>query len=181
MLQSLVHAGIAFYASLPTQDLAPLMSDPAHLFHHLRIDQMPVTRSQARFSSHRERNPLSGRGRGRAPAALATPGRDLPPQARVIVSFTGRQYSTEALSPVSARRATEGLESTFSIDRIGSQDSGLERYFAFQLRTPVAVRIYEPDGGRTRVECTCETFQGSQSECVHIYVRAHHLVILQRS
>lgn len=147
------------------------MSDPARLFQGLHLEEMPVTRSQARPSSQRGgRNPLSNRGRGRAPPLLTTPGQTLPPQVPPVRSYTGRQYFTQALSPTSARRATEGLESSFSVDRVQSQGSGRERYYAFQLGTPVAVRIHEPDGGHARIECSCETHRVTQSECAHIYV-----------
>ncbi len=147
------------------------MSDPSRLFQSLNIGEMPVTRSQAHSTSQRGgRNPRSSHGRGRAPPRPATPGQALPPQAAPVRSHTGRQYYTQALSPLSARRATEGLESNFSVDRVQSYDSGREKYYAFQLRTPVAVRVYEPNAGRARIECSCEAHRVSQSECAHIFV-----------
>lgn len=72
---------------------------------------------------------------------------------------------------MSAQRATEGLESSFSVDLVQGYDSGRERYYAFQLGTPVSVRIYEPTAGRARLECSCEDHRITQSECAHIFVR----------
>ena len=149
------------------------MSDPARLFQSLHIDDMPVTRSQAQPASQRgARTPRSsrGRGRGRAPPPPMISGPATRPPVEPVSSFTGRQYYTQALSPTSAERATEGLESNFSVDLVQSHDSGRDKYFAFQLRTPVAVRIYEPSGGRARVDCSCEAHRETQSECPHIYV-----------
>lgn len=145
--------------------------DPTSLFQSLHLDEMPVTRSQAQLTSQRGgRNPRSGRGRGRAPPPPAVSSHSLHPQGAPVQSYTGRQYYTQALSPTSARRATEGLESNFSVDHVQSYDSGREKYYAFQLRTRVAVRIYEPNGGQARIECSCEAYRITQSECVHIYV-----------
>ena len=161
--------------SLSFTVLDQLMSEPYHLLPSLRLDEMPVTRSQARSAPQRGgRNPRSGQGRGRAPPRAENPSQALPSQINPVRSFTGRQYYTQALSPVSAQRATEGLESNFAVDRVQSYDSGRERYYAFQLRLPVAVRIYEPDDGSARVECSCEAYRFSQSECTHIYVSFPH-------
>lgn len=152
------------------------MSDPANLFQSLHLDEMPVTRSQAHPTQQRggrNARPSRGRGRGRTrvlPPPIGSAQASLPGSAPVQ-SYTGRQYYTQALSPTSAQRATEGLESNFCVDRVQSHDSGRERYYAFQLRTPVAVRIYEPTSGRARMECSCEAHRLTQSECAHIFVR----------
>lgn len=68
------------------------MSDPAHLFQSLRLDDMPVTRSQAHVPQQRGgRNPRSNRGRGRGRGrAQAPPTRVVP-----VRIFTGRQYYTQ--------------------------------------------------------------------------------------
>ena len=148
-----------------------LMSDPARLLQSLHLGEMPVTRSQAHSTTQRGgRNPRASRGRGRPPPPLATSGQAFPPQSDPVRSYTGRQYYTQALSPLSAQRATEGLESNFLVERVQSYDSGRERYYAFQLKTPVAVRIYEPNAGRARIECSCEAHRATESECAHIYV-----------
>jgi len=154
-----------------------LMSDPARLFQSLHLDEMPVTRSQAHPTQQRGgRNARSsrglsrGRGRARAPPPPIVPAQTSSPRLAPVQSYTGRHYDTQALSPTSAQRATEGLESNFSVDRVQSHDSGRERYYAFQLRTPVAVRIYEPTSGRARMECSCEAHRVTQSECAHIFV-----------
>ncbi len=152
-----------------------LMSDPAHLFQSLHLDEMPVTRSQAHPTQQRGgRNARLNRGRGRGRARAPPPPLVLaqisPPGSTPVQSYTGRQYYTQALSPTSAQRAIEGLESNFCVDRVQSHDSGRERYYAFQLRTPVAVRIYEPTGGRARMECSCEAHRVTRSECAHIFV-----------
>lgn len=155
------------------------MSDSARLFQGLHLEDMPVTRSQATSMQQRGRgNPRLSRGRGRTrhPLPPARPAH-APPEIAPVRSYTGRQYYTQALSPTSAQRATEGLEANFSVDRVQRLDSGRERYYAFQLRTPVAVRVYEPNSGRARMECSCETYRSTQSECAHIYVRSHFIAV----
>jgi len=142
-----------------------LMSDPARLFQSLYLDDMPVTRSQANRAQQRgSRNPRGrGRGRGRAQAP--------PPPVAPVQAPSGLQYDTQLLSPTSASRVTEGLESSFTVDRVQSLASGHYGYYAFQLSTPVAVRIHDPASGRVRIyECTCEVYRNTQSPCVHIYV-----------
>ncbi len=177
MLLQIVYCAGTLYSSRD-HSLILLMSDPAHLFQSLHLDEMPVTRSQAQPSQQRGgRNARAGRGRGRgrgrarAPPPSIVTARDSSPGSPPVQSFTGRQYYTQALSPTSAQRATEGLESNFCVDRVQSHDSGRERYYAFQLRTPVAVRIYEPANGRARMECSCEAHRVTHSECTHMFVR----------
>ena len=147
------------------------MSDPARLFQSLYLDEMPVTRSQSNLAQQRGgRNPRGrGRGRGRA----QTPA---PPVAPVQAP-SGLQYDTQLLSPTSASRVHEGLESSFSVDRVQAVATGRHGYYAFQLSTPVAVRIHNPASGRARVyECTCEVSRTTQSPCVHVYVRQQMLI-----
>ena len=144
------------------------MSDPAVLLQSLHIEEMPVTRSQAQLRSQSDgRNSRASLGRGGA--SLPSPNHSA--QATPVQSYTGRQYYTQPLTPMSARRAIEGLEANFSVDRVQDYDSGREKYYAFQLRTPVAVRIYEPSRGQARIECSCEAHRVSKLECAHIYVR----------
>lgn len=151
------------------------MSHPARLLQSLQLEEMPVTRSQAHPAQQRggrsTRSGGRGRGRARAPLPPTLPTHAGIPNPAPVHSYTGRRYYTQALSPTSAQRATEGLESNFFVDTVQSLDSGREKYYAFQLKIPVAVRIYEPTGGRARIECSCEIHRASdRSECIHIFV-----------
>ena len=48
-------------------------------------------------------------------------------------------YDTQNLSPVSAERAAEGIEASFIFHSLKNQN----RYIAFQLFVPIAVRVYD--------------------------------------
>ena len=92
---------------------------------------MPVTRFQTDFSRGRGRG---GRRPGRAPLPPALP----------IPGYAGFRYDTQHLSPVSAERAAEGIEAGFILHSLKSMTDGRDRYIAFQLHVPVAIRIYDP-------------------------------------
>ncbi|KAL2049768.1 hypothetical protein ABVK25_009991 [Lepraria finkii] len=139
------------------------MSDPARLFQTLNLDDMPVTRSQSQIPPQRGgRSPRGGgrrRGRGRAQ-----------PQVGPIRSHSGIQYDTQMLSPTSSRRAAEGLQSEFMVDRLEGFNFGRDRYYAFQLSKPVAVRIHDPAVGADRIfECTCAEFRNKLRPCAHVW------------
>ena len=111
------------------------------------------------------RSPRGGgrrRGRGRAH-----------PQVGPIRSHSGIQYDTQMLSPTSSRRAAEGLQSEFMVDRLEGFNFGRDRYYAFQLSKPVAVRIHDPAVGADRIfECTCAEFRNTLRPCAHVWVRS---------
>lgn len=50
-------------------------------------------------------------------------------------------YGTQQLSPGSAQTAVEGLGSTFLVELSQGHRHGRDRYHAFQLQTPIAVRV----------------------------------------
>ena len=123
---------------------------------------MPITRSQTQIPHQRPGRNFRGRGHARTQAP--------PPPVAPIRGYTGLQYDTQNLSPNTARRAIDGLESDFLVDRVQSHGSGLERYYAFQLKAPFAVRVHNPAAGQSRVECTCEDFRSNRHTCAHIFV-----------
>ena len=61
-----------------------------------------------------------------------------------IPGYAGLRYDTQHLSPVSAERAAEGIEASFIFHSLASMTDGRDRYIAFQLYVPVAVRVYDP-------------------------------------
>ena len=126
---------------------------------------MPVTRFQTPFSR--------GRGRG-----SRRPGRAPLPPALPIPGYAGLHYDTRHLSPVSAERAAEGIEAGFILHSLKSMTDGRDRYVAFQLHIPVAIRVYDPVIQRLqpiRATCNCVDYQSTQSACAHLYV-SHYLI-----
>ena len=90
-----------------------------------------------------------------------------------IPGYAGLRYDTQHLSPVSAERAAEGIEANFIFHSLTSMTDGRDRYMAFQLYIPVAVRVYDPFAQRlqqTRVTCNCTDYQNTRSACAHLYV-----------
>ena len=121
-----------------------------------------VTRSQAHLPQRQ-----GGRRRpDRTPLPLTLP----------IPGYAGFRYNTQHLSPVSAERATEGIEAGFMFHSLKSITDGQDRYIAFQLHVPIAVRVYDPVAHRLqqdRVTCNCVAYQSTQSACAHLYVSQH--------
>ena len=90
-----------------------------------------------------------------------------------IPGFAGVYYDTQRLSPTSAERAAEGIEAGFIFQSLQSMIDGQDRYLAFQLHMPVAIRVYDPSSQRIhqeRVTCNCRDYQSTQSACAHLYV-----------
>ena len=155
------------------------MSNPARSLQNLYLEEMPVTRSQASRIQRREaQDHLRTRSQGQNQASHRFPHNPHAPynQAATTHSFTSRRSYPQAQPPVLGERANEGLEANFIVDGIEGLDSGQQRYYAFQLTTPVAVRIYEPDAGLSRIECSCETYRVNRRECIHISVSPVRLI-----
>lgn len=147
------------------------MSDPLSRFHSLHIGDMAETRAQRRRQQEQAGAAAGRRGRGRGRATTAQqPATIIPP----IVGHSGKLYSIQSLSPDSSLRANEGLRSDYFVDRVVSYGTGNGIYYAFQVKKPVSVRIYDPSkGNNNRVECTC----GDQIPCPHIWVRSLRIPI----
>ena len=140
------------------------MSDPLSRFHSLHIGDMAETRAQRRRQNEQAGATAGRRGRGRGRATIAPQPRTLIPP---IVGHSGKLYNTQSLSPDSSTRANEGLRSDYFVDRLESYGTDNGIYYAFQVKKPVSVRIYNPSkGSNNRVECTC----GDHLPCSHIYV-----------
>lgn len=126
---------------------------------------MPTTRFQTHSPQHRSWRAPRGRGHRRLGRALIPPTLPIPGHA-------GFHYDTAHLSPVSAERAIEGIEADFMFHSLTSMTDGQDRYIAFQLYIPVAVRVYDPVTQRpqqNRVTCNCVDYQSTQSACAHLY------------
>lgn len=126
------------------------------------------TRSQSYSPHQRPWQTSSGRAQDDrrpdyAPSPLALP----------IPGHAGVYYDTQRLSPISAERAAEGIEAGFIFQNLQSMIDGQDRYLAFQLHIPVAIRVYDPLSQRIhqdRVTCNCRDYQSTQSACAHLYV-----------
>lgn len=126
---------------------------------------MPVTRFQTPFSRDRDRG---SRRPGRAPLPPALP----------IPGYVGLHYDTRHLSPVSTKRATEGIEAGFILHSLKSMANSRDRYIAFQLHIPVAIQVYNPVAQRLqpiRATCNCIDYQSTQSTYAHLYM-SHYLI-----
>lgn len=142
------------------------MSQSLNDLQNLNIGDMPETRSKTQRGQHAARRPRAGRSSARGGHLPQATVRSSTP----IRGHSNLLYDTQNLSPESAQRATEGLLSEHVVDRLrGHETRQGTTYYAFQLKKPVSVRIYDPANGN-KVECTCETFQQTKSACVHIYV-----------
>lgn len=128
---------------------------------------MPATPPQTYVSQQGPRETLRGhdqdnRRPNRTPSSLTLP----------IPGYAGVRYDLQHLSPVSAGRAAEGIDAGFIFHSLESIRDGQNRYIAFQLHIPVAVRVYDPDVQRlpqNRVTCNCIDYQSTQSACAHLY------------
>ena len=129
---------------------------------------MPATRFHPHF--------LRGRGRG-----SRRPGHAPLPPALPIPGYAGLHYDTQNLSPVSAERAAEGIEAGFILHSLKSMTDGRDRYVAFQLHIPVAIRVYDPFVQRLqpmRVTCNCVDYQSTQPACAHLYVSQYLIYMI---
>jgi hypothetical protein len=89
-----------------------------------------------------------------------------------VSGHTGLRYDIQRISPSSRIRAIRGLQDVqFTVDRAERKEprEGVP-YYAFQLKVPVSVRIYDQETRRpeTSVTCTCDQFESRP--CVHIFV-----------
>lgn len=128
---------------------------------------MPIALPQTHISQQGSREALRGDGENnrqpnRTPSSLPLS----------IPGYGGLRYDIQHLSPVSAARAVEGIDASFMFHNLESITDDQNRYIAFQLHVPVAVRVYEPDIQalrQNRVTCNCIDYQSTQSACAHLY------------
>lgn len=148
------------------------MSDPTGAFSQLSIAEMPTTRSQIKRGDKRSGSvhPSDvipsvesdvGHSSALAPVSLTR-----------VQGHSGLTYDIQRLSPNAISRATLGLRSEYMVvDKSRTVDSSSGSYHAIQLDKPISIRIFDPEDGFQRVECTCDDHQNNKSICVHIYVR----------
>lgn len=134
-----------------THSLVPMATNA---FRDLNLGEMPETRSQTKLGElQKGRKPTNhNRGRGR-----------------------GRQTSTRTAeildsNPISPLGLTEGLISELCVDRLQRHELPRGAYYAFQLKRPISVRIFSPESGERKIECSCEDHQQNNSVCSHISV-----------
>ncbi len=135
---------------------------------------MPETRSQTKLGQLRGGRPSVGRGRGRGRGRFAHASKTSTGSDTSVHKHSELGDSTQNLTPGSSRRATQGFNLELYVDRLQRHESTRGAYYAFQLKTPVSVRIYNPDIGEGKVECTCEDHQHHRSACIHINVSSVH-------
>lgn len=149
------------------------MSSPTRALASLSIkEKMPKTRSQAqreRRLRERQQGTSARFSAGSATAGSAAQGRYT--DNTLIEGHTGILYDVRNLSPAARTRAVEGLNSDkFTVDHSRKIRSAQGTYYAFQLKKPESIRIYDSSNGSRRVTCTCEDFTQSSYICAHIYV-----------
>lgn len=138
------------------------MSIPTSAFRDLNLGQMPETRSKTKLGQlQRGRKPTNhSRGRGRSHQAST----------RTVIPPPENAGSLES-KPLSSLGFTEdSMLSELCVDRLQQHESPSGAYYAFQLKRPISVRIFSPESGERKIECTCEDHQKNHSFCIHISV-----------
>lgn len=130
---------------------------------------MPETRSQKKLGLLKaERTPTShSRGRGRGLQASKNSRRSgiaIPEHSRLLNS-----------KPILPLGSTGDFVSELFVDRLRRHDLPGGAYYAFQLKRPVSVRIFSPESGERKIECTCEDYQKMKTVCSHISVSSMQL------
>lgn len=147
-----------------------LMSNPLSRFGNLDLNDMAETRSQRQRGQRAARRATTGRGRGRGRAAEQPPSTPIAP----IRGRSGVLYNIQNLSPSSNLRAAEGLATEFSVDKFRLCETAQDAYYAFELKKPVSVRVFDPAFGPNRVVCYCGDSDESTC-CMHLYVSIGHI------
>lgn len=148
------------------------MSPPIQQLRNLRIEDMPMTRSQRRAQEQRRRETEASE---RVIPSIEVPGpvpivQDRSVPDTVMQGHSGTGYNTHLLNPISQQRTLEGRNAEFGIHR--STDFG--SYYAIQLRRPISVCIYDPSSCDEPVTCSCGD---ANPVCVHIMVRLSHVLL----
>lgn len=135
---------------------------PTNAFRDLTLGGMPETRSKIKLGQlQRGRKPTSqSRGRGRIHQTSTRTVIPPPENPGLLKS-----------KPISSPGLTEGFISELCVDRLQRHESPRGAYYAFQLKRPISVRIFGPESGERKIECTCEDHQKNSSFCSHISVR----------
>lgn len=143
------------------------MSAPHLEFGKLDLGDMAETRSQARQRGPRGGRGGRGRGRGRGggpstsdPQVPPTP--TTPLAAHMRFTYNGRGFTEQQRV-----RAEKGFSSAFIVETLEPKiDHRRGRYYALQIKKPVALRIYAPGTDGTPITCSC----GDETLCKHIFV-----------
>ena len=151
------------------------MSFPTRQLQNLHIGgaMTPLTRSEAQ-RQRRQRERLQ---RQQAAATNTETTQDA-----LIRGHTGLLYNLRSLDTANFQRtAIRGLQSeNFMVDISRKHEfTDTTHYFAFQLREPASVRVFDPTGrSERRVSCSCEAFGEDPSTvvCAHIYVSSTTLI-----
>ena len=138
------------------------MSMPTSAFRDLNLGAMPETRSKTKLGQlQKGKNPTNhSRRRGRSHQAST----------RTVIPPPENAGSLDR-KPISSLGFTEGsMLSELCVDRLQRHESPSGAYYAFQLKRPISVRIFSPESGERKIECTCEDHQKNHSICSHISV-----------
>lgn len=140
------------------------MSMPTNALRNLNLGGMPETRSQKKLGQPGGGRTQTSHSRGR--------GRRLPASKNVPRPVTPVPEHSGFLDskPISPLGSTKSIVSELCVDRLQRHELPRGAYYAFQLKRPVSVRIFSPDSGERKIECTCEDYQKKKSVCSHISV-----------
>lgn len=149
------------------------MSTPIRQLRNLRIEDMPMTRSQRRALEQRRRETEASE---RVLPSIEVPDpnpvvQDRSHPATVLQGHSGTEYDFQKSNPISQQRTLEGLNAGFDIHRSTDFDS----YYAIQLHRPVSVCLYDPSSCDEPVTCSCGD---ANPVCVHIMVRLSYVILL---
>lgn len=134
---------------------------PTSALRGLNIGGMPETRSKTKLGQLQSGRKPTNHRRGRGRSHQASTRTLIPPPEN-----TG-PLDSKSISPLSS---TEDFISELYVDRLQRHESPSGAYYAFQLKRPISVRIFSPESGERKIECTCEDHQKKNSFCSHISV-----------
>lgn len=137
------------------------MSMPTSAFRGLHLGGMPETRSQKKVGQLQKGRKPTNHSRGR--------GRSHQGSIRTVIPPPKNDGPSDS-KPISSLGLTEGFISELCVDRLQRHESPCGAYYAFQLKRPISVRIFSPESGERKIECTCEDHQNNDSFCSHISV-----------
>ena len=144
------------------------MSVPSFAFGNLDLDDMAETRSQARQRGSRGGRGGRGHDRGRGGRPSVSDPQVPPTPTTPLTAHMRFTYNGGGFTHQQRIRAEKGFSSAFLVERLEAKtDYRRGRYYALQIKNPVALRLYAPDSDGPAITCSCAD---GTTTCKHIFV-----------